>query len=634
MVLVSPVTALAGPMVTYGLLVIATLAAAGVLAWRLGLAMGLGTVGSWVSGLLWASSPIVVHRTASGLYMLLLLAALLPAALILALRLMHGFSVRRAVVLGVFLGACLLTDLQVTAYILLAVGAVGLYAVTTKPVWRSRAALKRLAAVAAAFLVGGIPALAMVARAEAEGNYRTPTGARVASANTFSADLAQLLLPPCKPPVRRHIRTRGGGAGEPLELRDRQLGRSRLGDDCACCHRLGGNTTLQAHLVVGGRGRRLRGPGHRAKSQGLRACSHAAGGRRRREGLAGRTVDLAPRGAGGQRPPHPGALHAARCAPARAPRGSRGTGGRPPAADCRNGGGRGALCVGSRGGGRRAARRPSGGEQLARIIRDDRRPGIVVDVPLSWRSGIDLVGSPFISPRAMVQQAIHGKPIAAGYIARLDRSMLDRLTARPLYRSLLLPQGDGDIPAGLDSPNRNDVIADAERLRAHWIVVWPEADRRVLPYLRGSDTAGDWRRTAPCSTGDSRPEYALATSTWVQAVRATSGASRRTSSRPPRSHRRSVAPAGSRRQRGDKPRLQGSRPRSRTSRREARIESDQRVHGGLVEVTVEPHDRESFDRCIRQRVLEPACEELHLLVEQAVAVEVVRTVASDTASSG
>ena len=167
MVLVSPVTALAGPMVTYGLLVIATLAAAGVLAWRLGLAMGLGTVGSWVSRALWASSPIVVHRTASGLYMLLLLAALLPAALILALRLMHGFSVRRAVVLGVFLGACLLTDLQVTAYILLAVGAVGLYAVTTKPVWRSRAALKRLAAVTAAFLVGGIPALAMVARAEA-----------------------------------------------------------------------------------------------------------------------------------------------------------------------------------------------------------------------------------------------------------------------------------------------------------------------------------------------------------------------------------------------------------------------------------------------------------------------------------
>ena len=94
---------------------------------------------------------------------------------------------------------------------------------------------------------------------------------------------------------------------------------------------------------------------------------------------------------------------------------------------------------------------PPSGERLARIIGDDRRPGIVVDVPLSWRSGIDLVGSPFLSPRAMVQQTIHHKPIAAGYIARLDRSMLDRLLARPLYRALLIRQGGEEIPPGLAS---------------------------------------------------------------------------------------------------------------------------------------------------------------------------------------
>ena len=50
---------------------------------------------------------------------------------------------------------------------------------------------------------------------------------------------------------------------------------------------------------------------------------------------------------------------------------------------------------------------PPSGEKLARIIGDDRRPGIVVDVPLSWRSGIELVGFPFLSSRAMVQQTIH-----------------------------------------------------------------------------------------------------------------------------------------------------------------------------------------------------------------------------------
>jgi hypothetical protein len=125
------------------------------------------------------------------------------------------------------------------------------------------------------------------------------------------------------------------------------------------------------------------------------------------------------------------------------------------------------------------------GERLARIIRDDPRPGIVVDVPLSWRSGIEEVGSSGLSPRAMLQQTIHGKPIASGYIARMDATLLDRLLARPLYRSLLLRQGDGVVPAGLSDPGRAEVIADARRLRAEWVVVWPEADRRILPYLAG-----------------------------------------------------------------------------------------------------------------------------------------------------
>ena len=195
---------------------------------------------------------------------------------------------------------------------------------------------------------------------------------------------------------------RGGGAGEPLEYAidsSVALGwatTARL-PSSAC-----GNAAFEAHLVVGGRGRRLRGPGHRAKFKAFGAF-HTPLAVDVGEKVSLVTVDLAPRGAG-QRPPHPGALHAARCAPARAPRGSRGTGGRPPAADCRNGGGRGALCVGSRGGAVALHADPQAGEQLARIIRDDRRPGIVVDVPLSWRSGIDQVGSPFISPRAMVSR--------------------------------------------------------------------------------------------------------------------------------------------------------------------------------------------------------------------------------------
>jgi len=142
-----------------------------------------------------------------------------------------------------------------------------------------------------------------------------------------------------------------------------------------------------------------------------------------------------------------------------------------------------ALCVLAVAEGAVALRADGPGDDLSRLIRDDPRPGIVVDVPVSWRSGIDLVGSSPISPRAMVQQTIHEKQIAAGYIARLDPAMLDRLLARPLYRSLVLRQRDGDIPPGLALPSDDEVVADARRLRAHWIVVWREADRRVNAYL-------------------------------------------------------------------------------------------------------------------------------------------------------
>jgi len=123
------------------------------------------------------------------------------------------------------------------------------------------------------------------------------------------------------------------------------------------------------------------------------------------------------------------------------------------------------------------------GLELARAIRGDPRPGVVVDVPLSWRSGIQEIGSYEVSPRAMLQQTTHGKPIAAGYIARLDEAMLDRLLSRPFYRSLLLRQRNGELPAGLADPNRAEVVADLRALQAHWVVVWPEADRSLPAFL-------------------------------------------------------------------------------------------------------------------------------------------------------
>ena len=484
MVLVAPVTVIGGPMVAYGVLVLVTLAAAGVLAWRLGLAMGLGTVGSWVAGLLWASSPIVVYRASSGLYMLLLLAALLPGTLLVALRLMHGFSFKAAVALGVLLGACLLTDLQVTAYLMLAVAAVGVYAVATKPVWRSRAALSRMAAVAAAFLVIGLPVLVMVARTERAGDYGTPTAARVTSATAWNADLAQFLLPS---PASRFFADRYARAAGSLG----NLGSFAIDSSVA----LGWATTVLALIGILATRRSRRtwwlasavlvctvlslGPTLKAFGHVYTPLAVDVG---EKVSLAAPSTwllgvpvvnDLRIPARYMQLGALPLVLLAGLGARALVRR-RRIVGTAAVAGLC-------ALAVAE--GAVKVHADPPAGEHLAQVIRDDPRTGIVVDVPLSWRSGIDLVGSPLVSSRAMVQQTIHGKPIAAGYIARLDRTMLERLTARPLYRSLLLRQGDGDIPPGLDPPSRKDVITDAERLGAHWIVVWPEADRRVLPYL-------------------------------------------------------------------------------------------------------------------------------------------------------
>ena len=483
MVLVSPLTAAAGPMVTYGLLVIVTLAMAGVLACRLALAMGLGPVGSWTVGILWTSSPIVVHRTVSGLYMMLLLAALLPLALLLARRLLHSLSLRNAILVGAFLGACLLTDLQVTAYLVLATAGVLAYGVASRPEWRTRLALERVAIAAAVLAALGSPLLVMIASAEIEADYRTPLADRVSSATVYNADVAQLVLPS---PVSRFFDDEYRGAAESLG------NLSRASIDSAVT--LGWATTILALIGVVATRRVSR---TRWLAGAVVACAVLALGPNPKAfghtytPLAidiGEKVSLLAPGTwilgvpvvNDLRIParymQLGALPLALLA---------GLGARTLVARRHVVGAAAvtALCALAVAEGAVVLRAAGPDDELAKLIRDDSRPGIVVDVPISWRSGIDLIGASDVSPRAMVEQTTHAKPIADGYIARLDPAMLSRLLARPLYRALLLRQRDGDIPSGLDLPRDEDVIADARRLAAHWIVVWPEADPGVRAYL-------------------------------------------------------------------------------------------------------------------------------------------------------
>ena len=291
MVLIAPVTATAGPMVAYGLLVLATLTAAGMLAWRLGLAMGLGTVGSAVAGMLWMSSPIVVHRTTER-----------PVHAVAAGRAPPGGGAARAPARAPLLEplrrrsrrafrACLLTDLQVTAYLVLAVSAVGVYAVVTEPRWRSRAALVRVGVVAAVFVAIGIPVLAMTVRAETDGTYRTPTSARVASATTYSGDAAQLLLPS---PASRFFRSWYERAADDLgSLSSFTFDSSiaRLSRHHPGAGRRRRDPEVEANVVARRRRGGLRRAVGQAHAQGIRSPPHSARGRPRRGGLAAGPVN-------------------------------------------------------------------------------------------------------------------------------------------------------------------------------------------------------------------------------------------------------------------------------------------------------------------------------------------------------
>ena len=486
MVVLSPLTAVVGPMTAFGILVIVTLALAGVLAWRLGLCLGLGHVGAAVAGLLWAASPIVVYKS-TGHYMLLVLAMLLPAALVLAARLARSHSTRDGAFLGLLLGASMLTDLQVTAYLLLALVASATYVLATRPAWRSRVAIRPLVALAVTFVLVGLPLTISVLRAERDGDYSTPLQLRMFSATHYNADATQFVLPS---PASRFFSD------------DYHTAAARLGNlatfpiDTPVT--LGWAALTLAVVGVAATWRRRRtwwmvcavlacmllslGPNLKVAGRMYTPLAVDYGGERvsaiapaswllwmpvvKDLRIPARFMQLGVlplvlmAGIGAsvlvRRWPTAGTVAVAGLCGLAIVEGAVAVRGEPP----------------------------SGAQEIARIIRDDRSDGIVVDVPLSWQSGIELVGAPLAADQAMLQQTIHGKPIASGYIARMDNERVARLIEHPLYRSLLTLQGAGSVAPPMAAPTTAAVVMDARRLQARWIVVWPEADRRVLPLLR------------------------------------------------------------------------------------------------------------------------------------------------------
>jgi hypothetical protein len=119
---------------------------------------------------------------------------------------------------------------------------------------------------------------------------------------------------------------------------------------------------------------------------------------------------------------------------------------------------------------------------LDRRIARDHSGSIVVDVPFGIRGGIPVYGLPF-DPRALVMATRDGHPRSIGYVSRLPIPARRAMDAHPFYHYLVNAEhGLHVTPQHLLAARR-----DLRRLNVGWVVVWrrnPNVQEVILPYLR------------------------------------------------------------------------------------------------------------------------------------------------------
>ena len=126
---------------------------------------------------------------------------------------------------------------------------------------------------------------------------------------------------------------------------------------------------------------------------------------------------------------------------------------------------------------------------LDRPIAADHSGSIVVDVPFGVRGGVPLAreGNPF-DPEAQVLATADGHPRAVGYLSRLPGPTLMTVRRNPFYAGLLIAQGQprglAESVAGYHSYPALVAAARAaaRRMDVGWVIVW-QSSPDVLRYL-------------------------------------------------------------------------------------------------------------------------------------------------------
>lgn len=129
-------------------------------------------------------------------------------------------------------------------------------------------------------------------------------------------------------------------------------------------------------------------------------------------------------------------------------------------------------------------------------IAADHSGSIVVDVPFGVRSAVPLPGEgAAFNPEAEVLAVADGHPRTIAYVSRLPASTLAAVKRHPFYAGLFdaqqepasQPPGPGPSPARLAAER-----ADARRMDVGWAIVWSSTPA-ILRYLQATGFRSDYR---------------------------------------------------------------------------------------------------------------------------------------------
>lgn len=124
---------------------------------------------------------------------------------------------------------------------------------------------------------------------------------------------------------------------------------------------------------------------------------------------------------------------------------------------------------------------PTGIPAVDRAVAADHSQSLVVDVPLGFRSGTLEVGAAFPAEE-QVEATLDGHPRAIGYVSRLPASTAAALLSHPFYTGLLNVQGGGRV----NSTPSPGAIADARRINVGWVLVWTPVNPGLRHFLAGT----------------------------------------------------------------------------------------------------------------------------------------------------